>query len=69
MKNENVICMTELENVQLDGIDRRDYPDFCDAFVAYARWKTTGEALTEEELYRIDPNATSALALLEVCGG
>ena len=36
--------------VDWDGIDYRDYPDFCDGFIATAHWASDGEELTEEEL-------------------
>jgi hypothetical protein len=54
MKRE--INVKLLQDVQVDGIDTRDYPDFCDAFIAYASWKDTGEDLTEEELNDLNEN-------------
>ena len=38
----------DLTDYDIDGVDRRDYPDFCDAFLAEA-WVDDYE-LTEEEL-------------------
>ena len=32
------------------GVDSRDYPDFCDAFIEEAEWKDTGKSLSETEL-------------------
>ena len=40
----------KLINVEVDGIDTKDYPDFCDAYISYAEWMDSGTALTEEEL-------------------
>ena len=37
-------------DIEIDGIDTRDYPDFCDAFISAAVWNDTGEPLTDEEL-------------------
>lgn len=37
-------------NVELDGVDSRDYPDFCDAYFSYAEFEDTGEPLTEDQL-------------------
>ncbi len=37
-----------ITNVEVDGIDTKDYPDFCDAFISYAEYK--GKEMTEEEL-------------------
>jgi len=35
-------------NIAIDGINRRDYPDFVDAFVTSAEWDN-GVSLTEGE--------------------
>ena len=42
----------KLENVEIDGIDFTDYPDFTDAFISYA--ERNGKPLTEKELDAID---------------
>ena len=34
---------------EIDGIDRRDYPDFCDAYISYAEY-TDGTPLNDQEL-------------------
>lgn len=39
----------ELKNVELDGINGGDYPDFCDAYVTYAE-HPDGTPLTDKEL-------------------
>ena len=28
----------KISDVEVDGIDTADYPDFCDAFIAYAEY-------------------------------
>ena len=38
----------KISNVEVDGIDSRDYPDFCDAFIASAEYD--GREMTDEEL-------------------
>jgi hypothetical protein len=43
-------------DVEIDGIDTRDYPDFCDAFFSYAIYADNGEELTEEELDTLREN-------------
>jgi hypothetical protein len=35
--------------LEVDGVDTRDYPDFCDAYLSYAEF-TNGTPLNEEEL-------------------
>lgn len=37
------------KTIELDGVDKRDYPDFSDAYVSYAEWKD-GTPLTDSEL-------------------
>ena len=40
----------EVVDIEVDGIDASDYPDFCDAFASYAIWHDTGKPLTDDEL-------------------
>lgn len=40
----------DITDIEVEDIDPKDYPDFCDAFIAAARWEDTGEDLTEAEL-------------------
>jgi hypothetical protein len=35
-------------NIMVAGVDTRDYPDFCDAYIEEATWND-GEEATEEE--------------------
>lgn len=37
-------------DIEVDGVDPRDYPDFCDAYVSRAFYDDTGEPLTDAEL-------------------
>lgn len=39
---------TKIHNVEVDGIDTSDYPDFCDAFIAFAFYD--GKVMTEDQL-------------------
>jgi hypothetical protein len=53
MKNEEQ--MMELRgrvvtDVEIEDVDPRDYPDFCDAFFSHAVYADTGEELTDAEL-------------------
>lgn len=43
-----IIDVKKLEDIEVDGIDFKDYPDFCDAFLVYATYE--GRELTEQEL-------------------
>lgn len=40
----------EIVDIEVEDINMRDYPDFCDAYVARAVWKDTGTELTADEI-------------------
>jgi hypothetical protein len=42
----------KISDVEVDGIDTADYPDFCDAFIAYAEYD--GKEMTDEQLDEIN---------------
>ena len=37
-----------IDNIEVDGIDTNDYPDFCDAFISSADYN--GVEMSEEQL-------------------
>jgi len=43
---------TKIENVEVDGIDTKDYPDFCDAFIASADYD--GQPMTDDQLDKLN---------------
>lgn len=45
--------------IEVDGIDYRDYPDFCDSYISDMEVKDSGEwrKATEEELDEINENS------------
>lgn len=47
LNNRNVV------DAEIDGVDSRDYPDFCDAYFCYAVWEDTKEELTDKELEQL----------------
>lgn len=36
-------------SLEIDGVDPRDYPDFCDAYISYATFED-GTQLTDDEM-------------------
>ncbi|NQZ45056.1 MAG: hypothetical protein HRT65_12155 [Flavobacteriaceae bacterium] len=44
----DIIDFKRVDNYQIEGIDTKDYPDFCDAFIAAC--DIDGREATEEEL-------------------
>ena len=45
--------INEVENLGIDGVDRRDYPDFCDAYFSEGWHIKENRELTEDELIQI----------------
>jgi hypothetical protein len=41
-------------DAEVDGVDSRDYPDFCDAYFCSAFYEDNGEALSEDDLILLD---------------
>jgi len=41
-----------IDNIEFEGIDPRDAPDYCDVFIVYADYD--GCSMTEEELDRLN---------------
>ena len=46
----------KVTNIELNDIDTTDYPDFCDAFIAFAEWDN-GVALTDDELETLNEDS------------
>ena len=40
----------KVTDIEIDGVDFRDAPDFADAYVYHAVFEDTGESLTEEQM-------------------
>lgn len=45
----------KIDNIEVEGIDFKDYPEFCDAFIAYADYD--GKPMTEIQLDEINEDA------------
>tara|TARA_R110000823_G_scaffold315684_1_gene449688 strand:+ start:4152 stop:4343 length:192 start_codon:yes stop_codon:yes gene_type:complete len=46
------IDFSKITNIEVDGIDTKDYPDFCDAFISSADYD--GVEMTDEQLDEIN---------------
>lgn len=46
---------SQIENIEVDGIDTNDYPDFCDAYISYAEYR--GKPLSDGQLERLNEDA------------
>jgi len=51
---EAKLDFSKINNIQFDGIDHNDYPDFCDAYICSADYDD--RELTQEELDEINEN-------------
>ena len=49
-------------DVSFEGIDHRDYPDYCDAFIASAEYD--GRELSDEELDELNDDSDLVYELL-----
>jgi hypothetical protein len=54
ISDDHQLCQrcVDVESIEIDGIDGRDYPDFSDAFVSKANWDD-GTPLSEDELNQL----------------
>jgi hypothetical protein len=43
---------SKISNIELDGIDYKDYPDFCDAYITAADYD--GQPMTDEQLEEVN---------------
>ena len=46
-----------IDDVIVSGIDMKDYPDFCDAFIDSAIWIESGKQLTESEIDELNQDS------------
>jgi len=46
---------TKISNIEVEGIDTSDYPDFCDAFIANATYD--GNIMNEKQLKELNENS------------
>jgi len=53
--SQNHLDNLKPHNVELEGIETSDYPDFCNAFVKYAE-HINGEVFTDQELDYFNEN-------------
>ena len=43
----------EVTDVEIDGVDMKDYPDFCDAYIESAKFVSSGKELNDDELIKL----------------
>ena len=48
MKTKIIMDYKKIDNIEIDGIDTKDYPDFCDAYICSADYD--GVPMTDEQL-------------------
>ena len=55
----------ELVDIEFDGVDYNDAPDYCDAFICSAAWADSGEELTSKELDDVNNDSQFVYEALE----
>jgi len=53
LETKIIMNIDDVEDLSVEGVDTRDYPDFCDAYFAQGFWAETGKELTEDELIEL----------------
>ena len=54
---------SKIEDIEVDGIDTQDYPDFCDAYICSATYK--GREMTELELDKLNDDSDFVYSAVE----
>ena len=54
-----MLDLAKLSEVEVEGINVSDYPDFCDSYISSASYE--GRELTEEELDKLNENGEYVL--------
>lgn len=49
-----MLDLAKISEVEVEGIDMSDFPDFCDSYISSASYE--GRELTEEELDKLNEN-------------
>ena len=47
-KNKKTMDYKKIDNIEVDGIDTKDYPDFCDAYIVSADYD--GKPMNDDQL-------------------
>ena len=45
----------KINDIEVDGIDTADYPDYCDAYIAYATYD--GKSMSDEQLDELNQDS------------
>tara|TARA_R100000951_G_scaffold92984_1_gene81503 strand:+ start:159 stop:371 length:213 start_codon:yes stop_codon:yes gene_type:complete len=51
-KNKKNMDYKKIDNIEIDGIDTKDYPDFCDAYIVSADYD--GVPMNNEQLDKLN---------------
>lgn len=46
----------DITDIEIDGINYKDHPDYCDAFISSATWRSSLTALTENQINQLNEN-------------
>ena len=54
-RNRFIFDYSKIGSIEVEDIDHKDAPDFCDAFISYAEYN--GREMTEEELDQLNEDS------------
>jgi hypothetical protein len=52
LKNGDFLDYKKVGNIEFDGIDHKDYPDYCNAYILSAEYN--GEQMTEQQIEELN---------------
>lgn len=58
-----ILDYSQIQDVEIEDIDLRDFPDFCDAFIASATYM--GREMTDDELDVLNEDSDYVYAAVE----
>ena len=68
LKQEETLDYKRLADIEVDGIDTRDYPDFCDAYIcggSYQNLDGTYRDLTDAEIDQLNDDGDFVYSQVE----
>ena len=59
----------KIGSLEIDGVDPRDYPDFCDAYFSYAEFEDDGSPLDDDQLTELSEQYSDVINVMANEGG
>lgn len=59
----------KIGSLEIDGVDHKDYPDFCDAYFSYAEFEDDGSPLDDDQLTELTEQYSDVINVMANEGG